>query len=415
MIVKNEEQYLEACLQSAKEVVSETVIVDTGSTDGTMQIAKEFNARVAFVEWNGDFAAARNAALRLCRGDWVLSLDADERLMSCQAEKFEALMEDPKVGAYTLLIEGDHHFPEGVVRQVNAYPRLFRCRPSIRFQGKVHEQIAPSVLAAGFQVQSTSIVIEHLGYKESWQKIQEKCHRNLNILRSQLQGDARNAYLHYQIGNTLTVLRDYDRARPELFEVLKANQCHPSLRASAHNLLGEADVKRQELQKAVGHYRESIRIVPRQIMGHWFLSGVLMTLGDSQEAMEVLEQVWNQVHSGVPSELAHDIRVTPEELHRRMLLCFEGRASNLLTRGSFGLVEDLVARSSSMGVASFQLSWAALQAALARSDIQAAYHHLQILLSLLPSDNASVREKLEEISRRLASGSREPASINTSA
>ena len=78
MIVKNEEKNLGHCLASVKDLVDEMVVVDTGSTDGTVALAESFGARLGHFPWTGDFAAARNESLRLSTGDWVLVLDADE-------------------------------------------------------------------------------------------------------------------------------------------------------------------------------------------------------------------------------------------------------------------------------------------------------------------------------------------------
>ncbi len=80
MIVKNEEKYLEDCLKSVRGVADEIVIVDTGSTDHTIEIAQEYNAKLFHYTWINDFSAARNYALEKSTGDWVLYLDADERL-----------------------------------------------------------------------------------------------------------------------------------------------------------------------------------------------------------------------------------------------------------------------------------------------------------------------------------------------
>ncbi len=80
MIVKNEEKHLARCLSSVKDVADEIVIVDTGSTDKTIEIAESFSAKIFHFDWVNDFSAARNFALSKCTGDWILYLDADEEL-----------------------------------------------------------------------------------------------------------------------------------------------------------------------------------------------------------------------------------------------------------------------------------------------------------------------------------------------
>ncbi len=101
MIVKNEEKYLRDCLESVKDIADDIVIVDTGSTDYTKEIAKEFNAKVFHFDWINDFSAARNYALKKSEGDWILYLDADERLDKDSLEELKNIIKtNLKIGYY---------------------------------------------------------------------------------------------------------------------------------------------------------------------------------------------------------------------------------------------------------------------------------------------------------------------------
>ncbi|RKY56250.1 MAG: glycosyltransferase, partial [Candidatus Neomarinimicrobiota bacterium] len=80
MIVRNEAAYLEECLRSIQSVSDQIVIVDTGSTDSTLEIARKYKADIYHFDWVDDFAAARNESLKYAKGNWVLCIDADERL-----------------------------------------------------------------------------------------------------------------------------------------------------------------------------------------------------------------------------------------------------------------------------------------------------------------------------------------------
>ena len=102
MIVKNEEKYLEGCLESVKNVADEIVIVDTGSEDSTLDIAERYGAKIYHFEWIDDFSAARNFALSKSTGDWILYLDADERLSKDSVEEVKSIchyISDNKGGA----------------------------------------------------------------------------------------------------------------------------------------------------------------------------------------------------------------------------------------------------------------------------------------------------------------------------
>ena len=103
IIVRNEEARLADCLASVEGFADEMVVVDTGSTDGTVAIAEAAGARVEQIEWPGDFAPARNSGLTFLRGDWVLVLDADERLRPEVIPALKALMAQPDVLVINLL------------------------------------------------------------------------------------------------------------------------------------------------------------------------------------------------------------------------------------------------------------------------------------------------------------------------
>ena len=105
MIVKNEEKHLVRCLRSVRDVVDEMIIVDTGSTDKTIDIAKVFGAKVFDFPWTGDFSAARNHSLAQATGDWILILDADEVISSRDFDELKALIRKrtPSPAAYSIV------------------------------------------------------------------------------------------------------------------------------------------------------------------------------------------------------------------------------------------------------------------------------------------------------------------------
>ena len=132
LIVKNEERFLAQCLESIRDIAHQIVVVDTGSTDRTIEIAKEFKAEIHTFAWNDDFSAARNEALKHATGDWVLSLDADEELLP---EHKRTILEEIKAAdamGYRLPIIDKGSEEEGC----NYVPRLFRNAPGLCFAGR---------------------------------------------------------------------------------------------------------------------------------------------------------------------------------------------------------------------------------------------------------------------------------------
>ncbi|MCP4972392.1 MAG: glycosyltransferase [Prochlorococcus sp.] len=141
MIVRNEEPRLEACLSSVKDFVDEMVVVDTGSTDNTVAIAEAAGARVEHIPWPGDFAPARNAALEMVKGDWVLVLDADEQLRAEAIPGLKALIAQPDV----LLINLLRYERGAAMAPYSSVSRLFRRHPKIQWSRPYHSMVDDSV------------------------------------------------------------------------------------------------------------------------------------------------------------------------------------------------------------------------------------------------------------------------------
>jgi tetratricopeptide (TPR) repeat protein len=203
MIVKNEAKNLPRCLESVRGVADELVIVDTGSTDGTVAVAHRYDARVYHFAWRNDFSAARNAAVSHARGEWILALDADETLGPDARRSLRDLLRDDRYQAYLLNIRSPLKGTRSQVAVINAWPRLFRNRPEIRYEGRVHEQISPSIARMGGMVARTELVIDHLGYHQDFTDQMGKQARNLALLRQQLAEHPDDPMVTFHLGEAL--------------------------------------------------------------------------------------------------------------------------------------------------------------------------------------------------------------------
>ena len=160
MIAKNEEQNLPRCLESVRAVAGETIVVDTGSSDGTLQVAAELGAVVAPFDFTFvDFAAARNCAIARARGEWILMLDADETLAEGGGAAIEKLAAENRNAGYFL--ERVNQCAESAKPFTDHVVRLFPNRPDIRYRGRVHETVDASILAGGGKLMQTAIRIDH--------------------------------------------------------------------------------------------------------------------------------------------------------------------------------------------------------------------------------------------------------------
>ncbi len=186
LITRNEEKFLGACLGSVRGLADELVVVDTGSTDRTVQIAEEHGARVSHFEWCDDFSAARNAALAQATGDWVLMLDADETLPESSHAALLKLLVNPQVMAWRLPIVDHGREDQGC----SYVPRLFRNAPALFYVGRVHEQVFGSIEVRrqewGLENRLADATLLHFGYTAAVIKDRNKIQRNLLLLERAL-------------------------------------------------------------------------------------------------------------------------------------------------------------------------------------------------------------------------------------
>ena len=186
MIVRDEAETLARCLESARSLVAQVVVVYTGSTDGTAELAKSYGAEVYSFEWNDDFSAARNASLERATCDWILVLDADEVVEETSAPDLDKVLADISVaGARVLITNLSTRGPD----QLFTVVRLFRNVPAIRYQFPVHEEVSFSLLRyaleKGKRIVESPLRIIHYGYLPEY--VTRKGERNLRLLRRELK------------------------------------------------------------------------------------------------------------------------------------------------------------------------------------------------------------------------------------
>ncbi len=201
MIVRDEEEMLGRCLEAVQSAVDEMVIVDTGSQDATIEIARSFGARVIEREWTGSFGEARNVAFDAATGDWTLVLDADEVLVREDAPLLRSLTSRTwREAFYVAETNYTGELDAGTAVTHNTL-RIFRNRPQYRYRGRLHEQIAntlPSHLPE--RLEYTNVRVEHYGYLGAVRDAREKSRRNIELLRMQQQEGTDTPFLHYNLG-----------------------------------------------------------------------------------------------------------------------------------------------------------------------------------------------------------------------
>ncbi len=201
MIVKNAGSYLSTALRSLRRVADEIVVVDTGSTDRTIEIAEQYNCRIFGFEWCDDFSKAKNYAVSLARFEWILNVDADEVLYDVNAGDILAgAIRADAVPAYVLWIDS---LSDNGPAESTKVVRLFRNDPRIRFTNPVHESICESLYASwpGFVPPVLDIHLRHYGYLSHNRA--GKHERNISLLRQWVAAEPDNIYANYKFGGTL--------------------------------------------------------------------------------------------------------------------------------------------------------------------------------------------------------------------
>lgn len=238
LITKNEEKFLDQCLRSIKDVAHQIVVMDTGSTDRTIDIAKQYGAEVHSFTWCDDFSAARNAALEKASGDWVLVLDADEELAPDSKAALRQAMQTPNTIGWRVPIIDVGREAEG--RTFVA--RLFRNAPGLFYVSRVHEQVFSSVEVRREEWNMETGVAEasliHHGYTAEVVKDRNKVARNLRLLEIAIEEipDDPNLLMNYGLELIRSDRFDEGLQRyAEAFAALEAkpaNEVTPELRES---------------------------------------------------------------------------------------------------------------------------------------------------------------------------------------
>lgn len=206
MIVKNEEDNIERALSWGKGIVKEQIVVDTGSTDRTVELAEKMGARVYHFEWTDDFSAAKNFAISKARGNWIVFLDADEYLRPDDRKKLinilEILENKPemrKIGALQFKLVNLE--TDGSVISTTVQVRAFRKNKDIRYEGKIHEALKfPDFIQYNCEYHVTVL---HTGYASQYIKEKKKGDRNVKLLERRIQEEADNYELLVYYGDSL--------------------------------------------------------------------------------------------------------------------------------------------------------------------------------------------------------------------
>lgn len=211
MIVKNEEANLADCVASVGDFADEVIIVDTGSTDRTVEIAQSLGATVKHFAWINDFSAARNESIKDATGEWIFWMDADDRLSPEDVVRLKQAVVSGQADVYMCrVVSGGMKSEAGDA--IVEHLRLFRNGLGLHFTRALHESIMEVTLEKGAVIARTNIDVNHTGYQITLDDYRLKAERNMKIINRELELAPDDLYWKYHRAASLTLLGDYEDA-----------------------------------------------------------------------------------------------------------------------------------------------------------------------------------------------------------
>jgi tetratricopeptide (TPR) repeat protein len=289
LITRDEERFLPGCLQSLQVFVDEVIVVDTGSVDRTVDIAKDFGCVLLQRPWDGDFSAPRNLGLDRATGDWILYIDADEELRVDQTiGRLLAAFHDAAAARIRFHVHSD--------RTPYAEHRLFRNDPRIRFKGAIHESALSDILgvceADGKRVVDLfEVALIHHGYEGDQT---EKHYRNLPILKAAIPLDPNRVYLRLHLGTILAALGQPEAAATQFrigMELADRPGISPQMKVEgsmcAHELC-RLFAPKGDWKAVLAIADQGLRQYPENLALFWTRARALSELGDATGARAIL-------------------------------------------------------------------------------------------------------------------------------
>lgn len=210
MIVKNEQENLSRCLNNIKGKVDEIVIVDTGSTDKTIEIARKYTDKVFNFEWCNDFAVARNFSISKAKNSWILVLDADEVVNFFNKKTIENFINKNRNIVGRIKRINTFEDSTGKKKLFERVNRLFN-KKYFKYDGIIHEQVV-AINGEEYDTIDIDISASHIGYESEILNRTNKISRNKELLQKAIKENSNDPYLQYQLGKTFFMEKDYEKA-----------------------------------------------------------------------------------------------------------------------------------------------------------------------------------------------------------
>lgn len=292
MIVRDEEQFLERCLASVHDVVDEIVVVDTGSKDRTIEIARKFGARVEEREWRNDFAWARNEAVRLAQYRWIFQLDADEELLAESKAALHQLKSAAAhvTGVWVRCINYSDQYLGGEGAISHAVVRVFPNHERIRYHGAIHEFPSLDGAATTLLAANSPVRIAHYGYTNDMMRDRAKYDRNMAIIEGAVADNPEDEFNWYNLGMTAYLSGDHGRAVEALKRMWAISERRGARPFVPNGLTVLADALTDfinDAEQALVYARAALKLSPHYANAHFSAGRALDAMNRYDEAREM--------------------------------------------------------------------------------------------------------------------------------
>jgi len=277
LMVKNEKTNLVETIPFFKEHFEEVLIIDTGSTDGTVEYLKEQNINLLQTKWNYSFADVRNELIKAATGDYILMLDADERINKEFVGQMRATIQSNDL-SYEVKIM--NITDDNKLNSTHINIRLFKNDGNFYYEGNIHEQLKHT---NGHTPKITSLLLRHYGYRSEVIRTKGKRKRNMRILQMELKKDPNNAFHNYNMSTELINIKKYNEALLHLKKAAKHSK-GKSFESEVYRNIIYCLVNTKRYAEAEEFARECIKSFQKETRFYFILAQILLKAGRVEDA-----------------------------------------------------------------------------------------------------------------------------------
>lgn len=322
IITKNEIENLKRCINSIRSLAYEIIVVDTGSTDGTIKKLRALNdsaIKIYEFEWCNNFSKARNYSLSKATGDYIIVIDSDEWISEEEKKKIPVALAHKKDVYYLKQASNRKDGLTSFVRNA----RMFKNNIGIEYRRAIHESIEPFAIENNLDSCNVDITFEHSGYDLTEQEFNKKLERNLSIHLQQKIDEPDNQDVNHFLSNCYFAMKNYSLAMEYCSMSLICNEMPLLFKAGACNLMFNILKAVNRLESGIEFLKQSIKLVPIQIEARWQLANSLYLLEKYDLCLMELETIKSIRNEYKETHLNNDRILTLEEIEEKINLVSE--------------------------------------------------------------------------------------------